>query len=121
MAIDFTTIKQAAILRSEELLREWYPEGRVRGAEFVIGDPEGNAGDSMSINLNKGIGMDFATGKKFGDLIDVYAARFGVDIKTAEVALADRFSIKVARKDRDEPRAPRKAATPPPPKTWRQV
>jgi len=121
MAIDFTTIKQAAILRSEELLREWYPEGRVRGAEFVIGDPEGNAGDSMSINLNKGIGMDFATGKKFGDLIDVYAARFGVDIKTAAVALADRFSIKVARKDRDEPRAPRKAATPPPPKTWRQV
>jgi hypothetical protein len=93
MAIDFDLIKQTAVLRSEELLREWYPEGRVRGAEFVIGDPEGNKGESMSISLSKGFGADFATGQKFGDLIDVYAARFGVDIKIAVGELAERLGI----------------------------
>jgi len=120
--IDFTTIKQAAMLRSEELLREWFPEGRVRGHEFVIGDVEGNAGDSMSINLTKGIGKDFASGQTFGDLIDVYAARFSCDIKQAAIELAERLGIKVDRKAiKAYKKSVAKPDAPPEPMTWRKA
>ena len=121
--INFDTIKQTAMLRSEELLREWFPEGRVRGHEFVIGDAEGNAGDSLSINLNKGVGMDFATGQKFGDLIDVYAARFSCDLKQAAIELAGRLGIAVEAKDKRPHKKPGPKPKPPEAKklTWREA
>ena len=93
--IDFATLKATARLRAEELLREWFPNGKVRGAEFIVGNLEGEPGESLSINLNKGIGKDFSTGQTFGDLIDVYAAKFGVEIATAATQLGERLGVTV--------------------------
>jgi len=122
--IDFNLIKQTALLRSEELLIEWYPEGKIRGQEFLIGSPEGEPGKSMSINLMKGMGADFATGQKFGDLLDVYCARFNVEPKQAAVELGQRLGIKVQLpKERKPVQGVRKQEAPKeePPSTWQEA
>jgi hypothetical protein len=122
--IDFNLIKQTAQLRAEELLREWYPEGKVRGSEFLIGSPDGEAGKSMSINLTKGFGADFATGKKFGDMLDVYCARFGVDVSQGAVELGEKLGIKVKVPKSVKPVQGVKRQEPPvpqPPETWQEA
>ena len=122
--IDFNLIKQTAALRSEELLREWYPEGKTRGVEFLIGSPDGSPGKSMSINLAKCIGADFATGQKFGDLLDVYCARFGVDIKQGASELGHRLGISVKATDYKKPVNGIVRQTPKPeepPLTWQEA
>ena len=122
--IDFNLIKQTAALRSEELLREWYPEGKVRGHEFLIGGLEGEPGKSMSINLTKGYGADFATGQKFGDMLDVYCARFNVDLSHGAAELGQRLGIKVKLPKHDKPVQGIKrqeAPLPLPPDTWQEA
>ena len=124
MGINFETIANVASLRAQDLLREWYPNGKVRGHEFVVGDPEGNAGSSMSINLTKAFGKDFSTGEKFGDLIDVYAARFGVDKGTAARELAKKLGIAAetgAKPVKQQRTKQIVLAAPPSPETWREA
>ena len=74
MSIDFDRINQAAIGSLESLLCEWFPAGKRDGHEFRIGDLAGNAGSSLSINLNTGVWCDFAGGDKGSDPISLLAA-----------------------------------------------
>lgn len=69
-----------------EFLEFVLPGGKVKGKEYIVGTLEGGDGRSTSISLahaKVGVGSDFATGEKTGDLIDVYCKARGVSIKEA--------------------------------------
>src|SRR5688500_12198834 len=74
--IPFDRINETALAAYPSLLSEWFSAGRVYGHEFKIGDLQGNAGDSLSINIRSGKWSDFAIGQKGGDPISLYAAAF---------------------------------------------
>ena len=84
MQIDFKSLAADLLSRSRELLPTWFPEGKIVGAEFVIGNLQGDAGDSLSINLHTGKWADFAGDARGGDLISLYAAKYG--LRQAEAA-----------------------------------
>jgi len=48
---------------NEHLLRSLFPHGKRRGSEFLVGDLAGNPGESLKINMNKGVWCDFSTGQ----------------------------------------------------------
>lgn len=73
MGIDFDQLNSALNSSAESLLHSWLPGGKMVGREFVAGSIDGEPGQSFKFNVDKGCGSDFATGHKFGDLIDVYA------------------------------------------------
>jgi hypothetical protein len=72
--IPFEQIRDVSLAQAARLLADWFPNGRVVGREFKVGNIYGDAGESLSINIDKGIGSDFAGDYKFADLIDVRAA-----------------------------------------------
>jgi predicted P-loop ATPase len=87
VAIDFSGLAAQLLASAESYVREWLPAGRRRGNEYVVGSVRGDEGDSLSINLNSGVWMDFATGEKGGDLISLYAAIHGLTQAQAARAL----------------------------------
>lgn len=82
--IEFATLAAALLAQSHSLLPSWFPAGKWRGHEFVVGNLAGDPGESLSINGNTGAWGDFAAGEKGGDLISLYAAKHG--IKQGEAA-----------------------------------
>jgi putative DNA primase/helicase len=88
MAIDFDGIARTVLARARELLPRWFPAGHFEGNEFCIGNVAGEPGDSLKFNVVKGYGTDFATGQKFGDIIDLYAQHFGMSLGDASKELA---------------------------------
>lgn len=72
--MDFATLAAQLLAKSRSLLLTWFPQGKLRGHEFLIGDLSGNPGESLSINVDTGKWADFSTGDKGGDLISLYAA-----------------------------------------------
>lgn len=74
MSIDFAGLAANLLARSDSLLPEWLPGGKLRGTEYVCGNLRGDPGDSLSVNVKTGVWADFATDEKGGDLIDLYAA-----------------------------------------------
>jgi putative DNA primase/helicase len=76
--MDFQSLASELLARSETLCREWFPAGNKSSNEYKVGDLQGRAGDSLSINLNTGKWSDFATGEAGGDFISLYAAAEGI-------------------------------------------
>lgn len=74
MAVDFSSLAATLLASASTLVPQWLPAGKRQGHEWVIGGLGGDPGTSLSINLNTGRWMDFATGDKGGDLISLYAA-----------------------------------------------
>lgn len=72
--IDFSALHTRLIGQSRSLLPAWFPAGKFRGSEFVVGNLRGDPGDSLSINWTTGQWADFASSDKGGDLISLYAA-----------------------------------------------
>ena len=72
--IEFTVLAAALVGESRSLLPSWFPAGKWRGREFVVGSLSGDPGESLSINHTTGQWADFASGEKGGDLISLYAA-----------------------------------------------
>lgn len=87
--IDFSGIAAQLLARSESFLFDLFPAGKLHGREFSIGDISGEAGDSLKINLDTGIGADFATGQTFSDLIAVYAAHHRIGMGEAAKKLSN--------------------------------
>jgi hypothetical protein len=84
--IDVNLLKGKLEDNYQSVLFHLLPGGRFDGDEFVCGDLTGRAGNSLKINTRKdkmGVGEDFATGEKFGDLIDIWKAVRRVDFPTA--------------------------------------
>ena len=76
--MDFATVASAALAQAKSLLPEWFPNGKFRGREFVIGNIHGDVGESLSVNTLTGHWADFSTDHKGGDLIALYAAIHGL-------------------------------------------
>lgn len=87
--IDFKSINASLLARSRDFLADLFPAGKVVGHEFQVGNIHGEAGSSLSINLNTGVGADFASGDTFSDLIAVYAAHHGLSMGDAAKRLSN--------------------------------
>lgn len=72
--MEFAALASILLAQSRTILPSWLPAGKWRGAEFVVGNLAGAAGESLSINANTGAWADFASGEKGGDLISLHAA-----------------------------------------------
>lgn len=83
----------AALAASPELLKNWFPRGRVVGREFLVGNLRGDPGDSPKVNLASGQWADFATDEAGGDLVALYAAIHRLDQATAARTLANELGI----------------------------
>jgi len=96
-----TTIEQAntfALNRLEELLSLWLPNGKRKGDEWQVGSLAGEPGDSLKINIKKGIWADFAASGDIrgSDPVSLYAALNNVKmIEAANTILGDKASVNV--------------------------
>ncbi|WP_159990833.1 VapE domain-containing protein [Pelistega ratti] len=86
--INFKDIAAQLQAQADYYVPQWLPHGKKRGAEWVLGDLDGNAGESLSINLKTGLWSDFSTGEKGGDLISLYAAIHRLQYKAAAEELS---------------------------------
>lgn len=84
--LDFQGLAAFYLPQARELLWAWFPNGRVKGREFEVGDLAGSPGHSLKFNLDTGAWADFATGEKGGDLISLYAA-------TRRIAQGEAFKV----------------------------
>lgn len=94
--IDFDAINALALGRFESLLRQWLPSGKRSGAEYSAINPmrsDGHAG-SFTINTDKGVWKDFASGDGGGDPVSLYAYLFHQnDQGAAAKELADSLGL----------------------------
>lgn len=70
-------VAEAALPHLPRLVEAWLPAGTWRGHEYVVGDLQGSAGDSLSINTTTGKWCDFATQESGGDAVSLLAALRG--------------------------------------------
>ena len=87
--MDFATVASAALAQAKSLLPEWFPNGKFRGREFVIGNIHGDVGESLSVNTLTGHWADFSTDHKGGDLIALYAAIHNINQAEAARKLSE--------------------------------
>lgn len=93
--IDIGAIARRALPSAESLLAQWLPAGKRVGHEWVVGNLRGDAGDSLSINLNTGAWADFAADAKGGDLVSLYAAIHGLNQGEAAREVARALGVAV--------------------------
>jgi putative DNA primase/helicase len=90
---NFPALAARLLADARSLLVDWLPGGHVRGHEYVCASLKGGHGDSLSVNLNKGVWQDFATGDSGADLLALYASVMGCKMGEAYDALAPRYSL----------------------------
>jgi hypothetical protein len=97
MMIDFGAVHRAALPQLPSLLREWLPDGRRRGREWVARNPRRHDAHlgSFSINMNTGRWADFATGDRGGDVVSLHAFLSGSGQAEAARDLAAKLGIKL--------------------------
>jgi len=61
--LDFEGLGESLLSRAREILPEILPGGRVQGVEYTCGNLRGEKGDSLKVNLQKGVWKDFASGE----------------------------------------------------------
>ena len=78
----------------KSIFTHMFPQGKMRGNEFIIGDLNGAPGDSCSFNLEKdGVGSEFNGGQSFSDFIDVWQKVYGCNFAEAVKGISEKFSI----------------------------
>lgn len=92
--INFDDLNKVLSTRIREFLPSWLPGGRMVGNEYNVSSLRGGIGDSLRFNVIKCIGSDFATGEKFGDVIDLYAKINNLTQIESAKQLADQFMPK---------------------------
>ena len=98
--IPFANINAAALAQARVLLAAWFPAGTFHGDEFHIGNIAGEPGQSLKVNWRTGLGADFATGDRYGDMIDIYAARMGCSLKDAALQLGNIVGVHESPRER---------------------
>jgi putative DNA primase/helicase len=84
-------VRAELLARLPAVLMALFPAGKVRGRTFVIGDIDGNPGDSLEIVLTgekAGLWTDRATGEG-GDVFELIALHYGLDTRTAFPAVME--------------------------------
>ncbi len=118
--IPFEQIQRAALAQAPNLLRDWFPAGRIRGHTFYVGNLDGEPGASLKIDLTTGLWNDFAAGDGGGyDMIDVRARMLQIDRAEAARELADTLGVTTNGSD-PAPRSPTPTPTPPP-QAWHPI
>ncbi|NBO82486.1 MAG: hypothetical protein EBU75_06545 [Betaproteobacteria bacterium] len=81
---DVETLRQALIDRLESVLLFLFPQGRIRGGKFYVGDIDGSAGKSLVVEMEgsrRGLWFDFATDMG-GDVFDAWAMSRNLSVRT---------------------------------------
>ena len=90
-AYDRDEIRSHLLERLDSVLAYLFPNGKRRGAQFFVGNLQGDAGDSLVIELDgpkRGLWLDFATGE-CGDVFELWASVRGFDAKRGFAQLLD--------------------------------
>jgi hypothetical protein len=85
-------IKSALDSRATSFVQELFGAARIMRGEARVGSLQGEAGESLWIGLSgdkSGQWIDHATGEKGGDLISLYAAAEGLDLKSDFLRIMD--------------------------------
>lgn len=109
--IDAAQVKQRMNDCYRQVLEHLLPYGKFVGEEFYCGNIDGAPGDSLKLSVRKnkmGVGEDFATGQKFGDLIDVWKAVRNEDYWTAVQNIASFLSLAPRQSAADAQKAHKK-------------
>lgn len=114
MEIDFKLIAADLLSRSNYLIPEWLPGGKLIGREWTCGDLTGGQGKSLKVNLDKGVWEDFATSQKGGDLISLYAAIHGKTQFEAAKELSGETNLPAVNNTKSVQKAPEEIPTKPP-------
>jgi len=120
-SINYGALGADLLARVHTLLPEWFPAGKRAGHEFKVGNLSGEAGHSLSINMNTGVWTDFGSSEKGGaDLTSLYAAKQGMSQHDAAMELSNGNP---PSSPRNAAPAPAKPAPAPAPKTrdWKAV
>lgn len=125
--IRWTELAAALQRKALELLKEWLPHGHLnqQKTEYVCGSLSGDAGSSLSVNLESGLWKDFCTGESGRDLLDLYAAIHDLSKGKAAVQVARDYALEdvaglVKGPPGGVPPPPRPPRPPPPPKPERE-
>ena len=88
----------------DSLLREWFPSIKKIGREYCLGGLDGNAGQSLKINLEKGgVWRDFAKGTgEQGDLVELYRQKNGLDYNSVGKVLVEKYNLSVKKIKQDK-------------------
>jgi putative DNA primase/helicase len=107
MSVD--DIKARLLVKIRDVLPYLFPAGVYRQGKFLVGDVQGNRGESLCVELSgdkAGMWHDFATGEG-GDVIGLWAAATGREVRSAFPALLTDIQEWLGE--------PRQAASPSPP------
>lgn len=91
--IDFDRIKAIASNNMEMILHRWLPGGKVVRGEYLCGSIQGGQGESCSTNMTDGVGGDFASTERWGDVVDMVATIEGVTMSDAARKLEEFLHI----------------------------
>lgn len=91
--IDYDRLKAIARNNMEMILHRWLPGGKVVRGEYLCGSVHGGQGESCSTNVNDGVGGDFASTERWGDVIDMVATLEGVSMSDAAHKLEEFLGI----------------------------
>jgi hypothetical protein len=81
---DFEGLRHALIDRLESVLLFLFPQGRIRGGKFYVGDIDGSPGKSLVVEMEgarRGLWFDFATDMG-GDVFDAWGLSRNLSVKT---------------------------------------
>lgn len=85
---DFPSLNAQLLNGARTILSSWFPNGKIQGHEFKVGNLAGDKGESLSVNLSTGVWADFAANESGGDLVSLYAAAHGISQGDAYKQLA---------------------------------
>lgn len=91
---DLNQIRDLLRAHIESVLKHLFPAGCRKGHTFVVGDVHGNPGESLVVECEGdrcGLWQDFATNEG-GDLIDLWAAYFGLNAQSQFPAVLDQIA-----------------------------
>ena len=94
--MEIVELKRHLAPHSRSICRDLFPDGKVVGGNFRIGNVRGEAGDSMSIRLDgeaQGTWTDFESGDH-GDLLDLIQINLGITLKESMEWSRKKFGIK---------------------------
>jgi hypothetical protein len=88
--VDFEAVNKVALPLLESLCRQWLPQGRRVGREWISINPTRSDlhPGSFSVNIRTGRWADFAVGDKGGDVVSLAAYLFGTSQIEAARTLA---------------------------------
>ena len=93
--VDLHAVNQAALAKLPAILRQWLPDGRLLGDEWVARNPtrRDRRPGSFKVNVRNGVWADFATKDKGGHVISLLAYLSGETETAAALALAKMLEV----------------------------